>query len=170
MRSTRLGRMMRILRWIFLVTGLLVVVAVGLGQMGFLAGDPPTGIGVHDGRLAKPATTPNSVSSQANLYPDNPQMQYARIEPLHFSGDGVAAMGKLATVIRGMKGATIIEERPDYIQAQFETAVMRFNDDAEFWLDNVTGVIQLRSASRLGQSDLGVNRKRIETIRVQFAH
>jgi len=160
---------MRILRWILIVAGLLVVAAIGLGRIGFLAGDPPTGIGVHDGRLAKPATTPNSVSSQANLYPEHPQMQYARIEPLHFSGDGVAAMGRLATMIRAMDGATIIEERPDYIQAQFETAVMRFNDDAEFWLDNAAGVIQLRSASRLGQSDLGVNRKRIETIRAQLA-
>ena len=161
---------MRILRWIFIVAGLLVVIAVGLGQMGFLAGDPPTGIGVHNGRLAKPATTPNSVSSQANLYPDSPQMQYASIEPLHFSGDGIAAMDKLTTVIRGMHGATIVAQRPDYIRAQFETAVMRFTDDAEFWLDSAAGVIQLRSASRLGQSDRGVNRKRIETIRVQLAH
>jgi uncharacterized protein (DUF1499 family) len=159
---------MRILRWILLLAGLLVVVAIALGRIGLLAGDPPTGIGVHDGRLAAPATTPNSVSSQANLYPDHPQMQYARIEPLRFSGDGVTAMGKLAAVIRGMDGATIIEERPDYIQAQFETALMRFNDDAEFWLDNAAGVIQVRSASRIGKSDLGVNRKRIETIRTQM--
>lgn len=151
------------------MAGLLVVVAIGLGQAGFLAGKPPTDLGVHDGRLAKPATTPNSVSSQANLYPENPQMQYARIAPLHFSGDGVAAMGKLAAVIRGMDGATIIAEQADYIQAQFETRLMRFTDDAEFWLDNAAGVIQLRSASRLGQSDFGVNRQRIETIRAQMA-
>lgn len=162
--------MMRILRWFLIVAGLMVVVVIGLGQIGFLAGEPPTDLGVRDGRLAPPATTPNSVSSQANLYPDHPQLQYARIEPLHFSGDGVAAMGKLAAVIRKMDGATIVAERPDYLQAQFKTTLLRFTDDAEFWLDNAAGVIQVRSASRLGQSDLGVNRKRIETIRAQLAH
>ncbi|HEY9596037.1 MAG TPA: DUF1499 domain-containing protein, partial [Cyanophyceae cyanobacterium] len=45
---------------------------------------------------------------------------------------------------------------------------MGFVDDVEFFLDDNANVIQVRSASRLGESDLGVNRKRIETIRAEF--
>jgi uncharacterized protein (DUF1499 family) len=51
---------------------------------------------------------------------------------------------------------------------QFESRVMRFVDDAEFWFDPVAGAIQVRSASRIGRKDLGVNRARIESIRAHL--
>jgi uncharacterized protein (DUF1499 family) len=55
-----------------------------------------------------------------------------------------------------------------YLYAQSTTPLMRFTDDLEFWLDAEKGVIHVRSASRLGESDLGANRQRVETIRAQF--
>ena len=52
-----------------------------------------------------------------------------------------------------------------YLHAEFKSAVFRFVDDVEFFADEGAGVIQVRSAARVGNSDLGVNRKRLETIR-----
>jgi uncharacterized protein (DUF1499 family) len=64
-----------------------------------------------------------------------------------------------------MPGAQVVAQRDDYLYVQFSTRWLGFVDDAEFWADPATQAIQLRSASRLGASDLGVNRARIERIR-----
>ncbi|MEO7939744.1 MAG: DUF1499 domain-containing protein [Burkholderiaceae bacterium] len=155
-------------RWLqlaLLVIGGLVLLALVAGQLGLLAGAAPTSLGVHDGRLAPPAPTPNSVSSQADLYPDNPQQKFAQIAPLPFVGNGEAAMTKLVSVIRQMPRTKIVIEQPDYIRAEFQSRLMHYTDDLELWLDRDKGVIQVRSASRMGESDLGVNRERVETLR-----
>jgi hypothetical protein len=70
---------------VVLVIGLLVMLWVA-GQLGLLRGRPPATLGVRDGRLAPPSKTPNSVSSQASLYPDHPQHDYAGIAPLAYTG------------------------------------------------------------------------------------
>lgn len=67
-----------------------------------------------------------------------------------------------------MPGSQIITDQENYLYVQFTTCVMRFVDDAEFWFDPQSNVVQVRSASRLGKSDLGVNRQRIEWIRKQL--
>jgi uncharacterized protein (DUF1499 family) len=67
-----------------------------------------------------------------------------------------------------MKKTKIITENKNYLYAEFTSAIMGFVDDVEFYLDEGAKVIHVRSASRLGQSDLGVNRKRIETIRTKL--
>jgi uncharacterized protein (DUF1499 family) len=64
-----------------------------------------------------------------------------------------------------MSGAEIVKREPGYLYVQFTTRLMKYVDDAEFWFDPDKQVIQVRSASRLGKSDLGVNRERIEFIR-----
>jgi uncharacterized protein (DUF1499 family) len=64
-----------------------------------------------------------------------------------------------------MERTTIIEATDSYLYAEFKSKLMGYVDDVEFYLDPAANVIQVRSASRLGQSDLGVNRQRIETIR-----
>lgn len=64
-----------------------------------------------------------------------------------------------------MSGAQIVEVSDRYLRAEFTSSLMGFVDDVEFYLDLDENAIQVRSASRLGESDLGVNRKRIETIR-----
>jgi uncharacterized protein (DUF1499 family) len=68
-----------------------------------------------------------------------------------------------------MPGARIVEEQPDYLYAEFETRWLKFVDDVEFLLDEPHGAIQVRSASRLGRRDFGVNRARIEAIRATLA-
>ena len=151
---------------LLIVLALAVVVA---GRLGALSGRQPDNLGLRDGKFKPPAKTPNSVSSQADLWPEHPQREAARIAPLVLRGDGPATIARLARLIEGMDGASIVERRPDYLYAQFTTNLMRFVDDAEFWFDPVADVIQVRSASRVGRKDFGVNRDRIEAIRAKLA-
>jgi len=160
------------MRWLYtilIVAGVLVLLLVGAGQLGLLAGTAPEGrLGVREGRLAAPSPTPNSVSSQAHLFPDHPQGNYASIAPLRYRGDGLAAMSRLRAVLGTMQRIRIVAAQPDYIRVEIQSPRLHFTDDAEFWLDPSAGVIQMRSASRLGRGDLGTNRRNIETIRARF--
>jgi uncharacterized protein (DUF1499 family) len=161
---------MVVLKWVLI--GLLVVVlaAVLAGQLGLLRGQAPQDLGVRDGKLKPPSRTPNSVSSQADLWPTHAQHERARIAPLALvGGDGAATMARLQAVIRATPGAVVVTAREDYLYAQFSTRLMKFTDDAEFWLDRPAGVVQVRSASRLGEGDLGANRARVEAIRARLA-
>jgi uncharacterized protein (DUF1499 family) len=161
---------MRIL-WIVLATvvvaGLLLIVA---GQLGWLSGRPPENLGVRDGKLKPPSRTENSVSSQADLHQGTDALvDYARIAPLALLGDAAATMKKLEAVIAAMPGAAIIEKRADYLYAQFSTRWLKFVDDVEFFAAPGENVIHVRSASRLGRKDFGVNRARVEAIRAALA-
>lgn len=147
----------------------ILVLALVLVQMGALGGSRPADLGVSKGRLKPPSPTPNSVSSQAGLYPDHPQREYALIQPLPLRGGSApASMQALAAVLAAMPGITVIEQRPDYLYAQATTRWLKFTDDLEFWFDPARAVIELRSASRLGGKDFGVNRQRIEAIRAVY--
>jgi uncharacterized protein (DUF1499 family) len=161
------------MNWLIGITLALVAIAVLAllaGQIGWLKGSAPTDLGVREGRLKAPATTPNSVSSQAALWPGNPRAAAAQIDPLPLkNGDGAATMAALQEVLRQTPGATVVQTQPDYIYAQFTTPLMKYTDDVEFWLDPTAGVVQVRSASRLGESDMNLNRKRVERIRAQLA-
>ena len=157
------------LRWLVGAAALAALLPIAIGQAGLLRGKPPADLGVHDGRLRPPSTTPNSVSSQADLWPDHPQRAYASISPLGFTGKGAAAMARLRRTIESTPGARVVAARPDYLHAEFETRWLRFTDDAEFWLDRGAGVIHMRSASRLGRKDFGANRARIESLRARLA-
>jgi uncharacterized protein (DUF1499 family) len=117
------------------------------------SGKRPTNLGVKDGKLAVCPESPNCVNSQSS----NPQ---SKIDPLP-----LIAIADLKRIIASMERATIIEEKPNYLYAEFKSKLMGYVDDVEFYLEPSANVIQVRSASRLGQSDLGVNRKRIEEIR-----
>jgi len=64
-----------------------------------------------------------------------------------------------------MEGTTIVEETGDYLYVEFKSKLMGYVDDVEFYKDDANNAVQVRSASRLGKSDLGVNRKRVEEIR-----
>jgi uncharacterized protein (DUF1499 family) len=147
---------------------LLPVLVIVAGQLGAFAGSQPADLGVKNGRLKPPSSTPNSVTSQAALYPDHPQAARAAIEPLRYSGDGKAAMRQLASMLRGMERTRLITDEPGYLYAHCTTRLMRFTDDLEFSLDEVAGVIHVRSASRLGHGDQGVNRARVDAIRARF--
>lgn len=160
-------------RWIVWgVAGIavLVLVFVAAGQAGLLRGKPPGSLGVGEGRLKAPSKTSNSVSSQAGLWTDHPRAREAAIAPLPLrGGDGPGTLKALAAIVAGMPGARIVEQREDYLRAEFETRWLRFVDDVELWFDPAAGVVQVRSASRLGEKDFGVNRARIEAIRTRLA-
>jgi len=126
------------------------------------AGKRPNNLGVKNGKLAPCPNSPNCVSSQSS------DVGHA-IAPLSYNSTPEQAIAKLKSVIQSLPRTKIITESKDYLYAEFKSALMGFVDDVEFYLDRKANVIQVRSASRLGQSDLGVNRKRIETIRAKLA-
>jgi uncharacterized protein (DUF1499 family) len=160
--------MITALKWL-LVALLGGSLAVLLGaQFGLLRGAAPEDLGVRDGRLKRPSKTPNSVSSQADLWPDHPRRHQARIAPLALRGDGPATMAQLQAICAAMPGAHVVTQQPDYLYVQFETRLMKFVDDLELWLDPAQQVVQVRSASRIGHGDRGVNRARVEAIRARL--
>lgn len=160
---------MVILKWVLVVVLVVVLGAIAAGQAGLLQGTAPNDLGVRDGRLKPPSNTDNSVTSQAGLYPDHPQRAYSDIAPLPLRGDGPATLARIRTVVAAMDGAKIVKSEPDYLYAQYTTRLMKFVDDVEFWVDPKAQVIQVRSASRVGKGDMGVNRKRIEAVRAALA-
>lgn len=155
--------------WVGGILLAVLVAALIAGQVGAFSGRQPDDLGVRDGKLKRPSKTPNSVSSQAELWPGHPQRHYARIAPLPLRGDGPATLDRLEAIVRGLPGARIVERKPDYLYAQVTTRWMKFVDDLEFWVDPVAGVVQVRSSSRIGRKDFGVNRERVEAIRTQLA-
>lgn len=160
---------MLILKWLLILLFVLILGAIGAGQLGLLQGDAPSDLGVRDGKLKPPSATENSVTSQAGLYPDHPQRAYAQIAPLALRGDGPETIAKLKAVVLQMPGAKVVKSEPDYLYAQFTTPLMKFVDDVEFWYDPAAQVIQVRSASRIGKGDRGLNRKRVEAVRAALA-
>lgn len=153
--------------FVVLVVGLVVMVIVA-GQLGLLKGRTPNNLGIKGGRLKPPAHNPNSVSSQATLHPDHPFKAYADIAPLPYTGDGAAAFARAAAVVKALPGVTVVEENPGYLYAQCTTRLLKFTDDLELALDAQSKVIHVRSSSRLGRKDFGVNRARVEAIRAAF--
>ncbi len=127
------------------------------------AGERPKNLGAPEGRLAPPKRTPNCVSSQAD-----PADAGHAIAPIAFHGGGVKAAETLRRIVADMKGSRIIREENGYLYAEFRSKLMGFVDDVEFSVSEKEGVIHVRSASRLGRRDYGVNRARVEAIRVRF--
>ena len=116
----------------------------------------PTNLGVKDGRLAPCRPTPNCVSSQAQ-----PQDREHYIAPIAFRG----TMHELRAAVESMPRSTLIRAASNYLYAEFRTPLMRYVDDVELLYDPRAGVVHVRSASRLGRRDFGVNRKRVEALR-----
>jgi uncharacterized protein (DUF1499 family) len=133
--------------------------------MGLFSGTRPDNLGVHDARLALPKRTPNNVNSQVDKNADAEHY----IEPLRYAGDARQAWAALRQIIDGMQRVKVITSDPSYLYAEFSTKLMGYVDDTEFYLNEKAGVIHVRSASRLGRSDFGVNRERIESIRAKLA-
>ena len=90
-----------------------------------------------------------------------------RIEPLRYEGDLLQAHERLVEAIRAMPGGRIEEERAEYLHVLFTTPKMRFRDDLELLIEP-DGQIQVRSISRFGYRDFGVNRARVEELRQRF--
>jgi uncharacterized protein (DUF1499 family) len=112
----------------------------------------PDNLGVKDGRLAPPRRTPNCVSSQAE-----PADREHYIAPIQ--GELSAARRAIESLPR----SRIIRAEARYLYAEFRSKLLGYVDDVEFYFDG--SLLQVRSASRLGRKDFGVNRKRVERLR-----
>ena len=159
----------RLMTWLLYALLVLVAAVLVAGQAGWFAGKTPTDLGVVNGRLKPPSRTENSVSSQAGLYPDHPMKAYAEIAPIKFTGEGRAAIERIKRIVESTPGARVIRAELTYLYAQCQTRWLKFVDDVEFFVDESAKVVHVRSASRIGRGDLGVNRARIEAIRKRFA-
>lgn len=150
---------------IVLILGLPLLALVA-GQFDLLSGARPTDLGIRNGLLKPPVETAWNVVSSHAIH--QPHTDYHVIAPLEFHGEPKAAWSKLGTIVRNMDGATVISAQPNYLYAEFQSKLLRFVDDAEFVLDEPSGVIHMRSASRLRRNDFGANRARLESIRTRF--
>ena len=126
--------------------------------MRLLPGKRPTDLGVNNGRLKSAPQSPNAVSSQAA------DVQH-RIAPLTYQTTAAQAKAALVKIIEGTPRTKIITQSADYLYAEYESALFGFVDDVEFYFEPDSKLVQVRSASRVGRSDFGVNRARIEDIR-----
>ena len=105
--------------------------------------------------------TPNCVSSM-----ENRTRHY--VEPLRYQGPMDEAKKRLLEVLAGFNRTRVLEDNGAYVRATFTTFLFRFTDDVEFLIDDGKKLIHMRSASRVGYSDLGTNRRRCEAIRKGF--
>lgn len=119
------------------------------------------GIGIINGRLAPCPNSPNCVSSSATDTSHH-------VDPLTYSGTREGARKTILAILNSMDRVRVVEATDDYIHAEFRSKIFRFVDDVEFFFPKGSSIIELRSASRVGYSDLGVNRKRVKEIRKLF--
>ncbi len=122
----------------------------------------PDNLGVHQGQLAACPAADNCVSTQA-------AEERHKIAPIEFTGSAADAMQAVKKALATMPRITIVSEDEHYLHAEARSLVFRFVDDVEFFVDESNHLIQFRSASRAGYSDLGANRSRMETFRAAFA-
>lgn len=144
-------------------SSIIVMVVGSLLLLSGCGGQMPDNLGVTGDRLASCPSSPNCVSSL-----DSEDAEHA-IAPLTYTGTLADARQRLLDVIQSMKRTTVITADERYIHAEFRSGLFRFVDDVEFYFDDEPGVIHVRSASRVGHSDFGVNRKRMEAIHERFS-
>lgn len=118
--------------------------------------------GLSDGHLSVCPSSPNCVVSQ-----DGDEEHV--IEPITYNSDRQEAKEKLLKVLSVVPRTQVIEQTDDYIRAESTSRIFKFVDDVEFYFPEGNNIIHVRSASRVGESDLGVNRRRIEQIRLAIA-
>ncbi len=120
---------------------------------------PPPGL--VDNRLSPCPGSPNCVSSERNS-------GRSHIAPLGFTGTPDAAWVDLRNALNRI-GGDIRRDDTRYLWATFTTRILRFVDDVQCRLDAANQVIHVRSASRIGYSDFGTNRRRVAALRREFA-
>jgi|PlaIllAssembly_1097288.scaffolds.fasta_scaffold86454_1 uncharacterized protein (DUF1499 family) len=126
------------------------------------AGAQPADPGIGAGQLAPCPVTPNCVSSDAT-----DALHF--VAPLQLAVPAPAAWRAARVVVAGLPRAQIVSETPDALHAQCESALFGFVDDLDLQLRPADGIIAVRSASRIGLSDLGANNRRVETLRAALA-
>ncbi len=142
-----------------MVAALVLLIGATLVVLSLASRKAPT-LGLVDGRLRVCPPTPNCVCS------DHPA-EASAVAPLRFRGDPSSAWQRLKQAVVAT-GGEIDVEQDGYLHARYVTRWLRFVDDVEFRLDQAGGLIHVRSASRVGHSDFGANRRRLEAIRAAF--
>jgi uncharacterized protein (DUF1499 family) len=142
---------------------LVLFLAIYIGFVAMNVFSKPKGkIGLQaDGTLAACPDSPNCVSSFASDGDHG-------IEPISFEGDAAECFELVKRVLAEMPRIKVVEEDDNYLHATATTLIMRYVDDVEFTFDAQQKLLHFRSASRIGYSDLGANRARMETFRKQF--
>ncbi|MDX2494501.1 MAG: DUF1499 domain-containing protein [Desulfuromusa sp.] len=122
------------------------------------SGKTPSNLGVSDSGLAPCPASPNCLSSDAH---DSAH----QTPPFQIDGDPDEAWAVVREIVAALSRTRIVNEAPEYLHAECRSSVFRFVDDLELHLRPSDGIIAVRSASRLGHSDFGVNQRRIDTLR-----
>ena len=146
---------------ILISVAIVIVLIVGAFAMMSIFSRKPTNLGVVDGRLADCPSSPNCVATQAGDADH-------RMEPIPFTGSPDEAMQRINDLVAEMPRTRIVTVEDSYLHAEFRSAFFRFVDDVEFLIDPERHIIHFRSASRVGHSDFGVNRRRMQQIRKAF--
>lgn len=142
-------------RLISILFSLIITLSVSLT----IANPAWAAIGLNDGQLSSCPSSPNCVVSQ------NGDQEHT-IEPIAYQSDRATAKETLLKVLSVVPRTEVIDQTDDYIHTESTSRIFKFVDDAEFYFPEDQNVIHVRSASRVGESDLGVNRRRIEQIRL----
>lgn len=90
------------------------------------------------------------------------------IKPIEHTLSSNLAKEKIKKIVLSQKRVELVEDTENYLKFVYSSFLFRFKDDVEFLFED--NKIQMRSSSRVGYSDLGVNRKRLEKIRNEFTN
>ena len=145
-------------RFLSIVCSLIITLSIGLIPIS----PAMAAVGLNNGHLEPCPSSPNCVVSQ-----DGDEEH--SVDPIAYNGDRNAVKDALLKVLSVVPRTEVIEDTGDYIRTESTSRIFKFVDDAEFYFPEDENVIQVRSASRVGESDLGVNRRRIEQIRLALA-
>ena len=141
---------------------LILILLVGVVSMRVIENNTAPKLGVSSAQLKPLGSRPNSVSSQTDI-------GAKQVAPIAFSGSVADQLAKAKNALESMPGAVIEQQESDYLYAVFTSPLMRFKDDVEVYIDESSNLVHFRSASRVGYSDLGVNRKRYEAFALALA-
>jgi uncharacterized protein (DUF1499 family) len=125
------------------------------------AGEQPDNLGINQGQLAPCPDSPNCVSTQA-------EDATHRMEPISYVGSREAAQATILEILNEMERTEVVVDDPGYLRAEARSRIFGFVDDVELYFDDENKQIHFRSAARLGRSDMGVNRQRMEQITEAF--
>lgn len=118
----------------------------------------PNNLGVNNGQLAQMPNKPNAVSSQT-------EEKDKKVEALEFKGNLKDSKDQVVKAIENYGNAKIIKNESNYMYVVFTTGIMKYHDDVEFYFDELKKLIHIRSASRIGYSDMGLNRERYNKLK-----
>jgi len=146
--------------FLYTVIGIVLIIGIMLAILSIASRKQPE-LGLLNGQLRPCPTSPNCVCSEQ-------QIEGAFVEPLSYTTTAEDAWRNIKQAIVDT-GGVVVTEQNGYLHARYETPLMRYIDDVEMRLNKKQQVIHIRSASRVGHSDLGANRKRVTRIRAAFA-